>query len=357
MRQPNFPHSPCRILLVRFSHLGDVVCALPLFHAVRAAYPGARIAWATQAQFAPLLEGLPGLERVIRFDREAGLRGVYRLCRELRAFQPDLSIDAQGNWKSSVAALSSGASARLGLHPRDWREASARHLATDQSAPARGPHALQHAAALAEHLTGKAPPRQDPAVNAEELRAAEELLEHHIPGDHPFLLVHLSRPNDPRSWPEARYRELAREAAQLKVDTLFLSGPDEAELGERLEAEEPSVRHWVGQCGLRELAATFTAAANRGAHLLACDSGPMHLAAACDLPVTLLAGPQDPRATGPAAWGPLHSVLQSTLPPACAPCKRRSCHHPRGPVCMSDLSAERALNAIAPALQGALPCA
>lgn len=357
MREPNFPHSPKRVLLVRFSHLGDVVCALPLYYAIREAYPGARIAWATETAFAPLLDGLPGLERVIRFDRGAGLRAVFRLSRELRAFDPDLSVDVQGNWKSSVAALASGAPARLGLHPRDWRESSARHLATERARPARGPHALQHAAALAEHLTGTPPVRQDPAVSADEALAGEELLKRHVPGDGPFLLVHLSRPGDPRSWPETRYSELAREAAQMNLETLFLSGPDETELGRELEAEEPTVRHWVGQRGLRELAAVFTAASRRGAHLLACDSGPMHLAAACGLPVTLLAGPQDPRATGPMAWGPLHAALRASLPPACAPCKRRECHHPRGPVCMSDLSAARALDAVEAKLRGAISCA
>ena len=246
---------------------------------------------------------------------------------------------------------------RLGLHPRDWRETSARHLATDRARPASGPHALQHAAALSEHLTGTALGRQDPAVDTDEVLAAEELLERHVPGARPFLLVHLARPGDPRSWPKTRYRELAREAARMDIEALFLSGPDEAELGRKLEEEEPSIKHWVGQRGLRELAAIFTAAARRGAHLLACDSGPMHLAAACDLPVMLLAGPQDPRATGPMAWGPLHSALQSALPPACSPCKQRICHHPRGAVCMSDLTAARALDAIEASSQGAISCA
>jgi len=356
MRQPNFVHPPRRILLVRFSHLGDVVCALPLYHALRTAFPAARIAWATQAEFAPLLEGLPGLERVLHLDRGGGIPAVMRLRRELRAFGPDLTVDAQGNWKSSVAALLSGAPVRLGLHPRDWREPSARHLATEHAPPADGPHALQHASALSRHLTGETPSRQDPAISDSELQAAGAKLTLHLPGDNPFLLVHLSQPGDPRSWPEARYRELARSAAERNIETLFLSGPDEAELGRRLATDTPSVRHWVDQRGLRELAALFSAAARRGARLLACDSGPMHLAAACDLPVTLLAGPQDPRATGPMAWGPEHSALRASLQPACAPCKLRRCHHPRGAVCMSDLSAEQAIQAVEPLLRGALTC-
>ena len=357
MREPNFPHAPKRVLLVRFSHLGDVVCALPLYHALRAAHPAARIAWATEAPFAPLLEGLPGLERVIRFDRSAGLAGAARLIRELRAFAPDLCVDAQGNWKSAVAALASGASRRVGPHPRDWREPSARHLMSEHAHPAAGPHSVQRGAALSQHLACAAPARQDPVVSASELQAAKAALATRLPVDKPFLIVHLSRPGDPRSWPEQRYRELASQAAKADHGVLFLSGPEEADLGARLAAEVPAVQHWVGQRGLRELAALFTAAAQRGAALLACDSGPMHLAAACGLPVTLLAGPQDPDATGPMAWGSAHSAVRAPLPPACAPCLRRRCHHPRGAVCMSELSVSRALSALSENTGGALSCA
>ena len=74
--------------------------------------------------------------------------------------------------------------------------------------------ASQHAAALAKHLTGAAPERQDPAVSSDEALRAIARLEQHVPGGGPFLLVHLARPGDPRSWPEARYRELAREASR-----------------------------------------------------------------------------------------------------------------------------------------------
>jgi hypothetical protein len=83
----------------------------------------------------------------------------------------------------------------------------------------------------------------------------------------------------------------------------------------------------------------------------------MHLAAACALGVTLLAGPQDARETGPMAWGQHHAVLRASLQPACAPCKLRACHHPRGPICMRDISAQQALDSILPRLKGAVLCA
>lgn len=357
MPLPNYPNSPSRILIVRFSHLGDVVSALPLYYGLRSAFPAARIAWATQTEYAPLLEPLPGLERVICLDRRAGLSGVKRLWRELRAFRPELTVDPQANFKSALAALCSGASRRIGPHSRDWKEVAARHLITEQAAQAHGPHNIDRVAALTHHLTQSAAPRHDPSLSSEELLTARAALDQHIPGEDPFLLVHLSRPEDPRSWPEERYRELALIASERRLSTLFLSGPNEAELGRRLAASTRGVSHWVDQRGLRELAALFTLAANRGAHLIACDSGPMHLAAACELGVTLLAGPQDERATGPEAWGENHSTLRSSLQPACAPCKLRTCHHLRGPICMKDITAQRAIEAVFPLIQGTHTCA
>ena len=73
---------PRRILLVRLSHLGDVVHALPVFHALRGAHPRARIGWAVQREFAGLLEGLPGLDEVLDFERRGGARAWLELSEE-----------------------------------------------------------------------------------------------------------------------------------------------------------------------------------------------------------------------------------------------------------------------------------
>jgi len=127
---------------------------------------------------------------------------------------------------------------------------------------------------------------------------------------------------------------------------LVLSGPAEEAVGRELArrfGDVDGVHHWVGQRGLRELAAVFRAAADRGLELVACDSGPMHLAAAHGLPVILLEGPQDAARTGP--W-PLHGARADTDErahhrtvrarerPHCAPCLARRCRHPEGAVCL-----------------------
>jgi len=342
--------APNRILLVRLSHLGDVIHALPVFHALRAAHPTARIAWVVQPEFAEVLEGLPGLDQRIPFERKGGAAAWLELRTRLSAFGADLTVDAQGNWKSAMVTLTSGAPRRCGLHPADWRERLGA-LVLNEHAPrcTRGPHAVDRMLTLAGHLAPGnrtyAAARWLPVADTL-LDAGRAALDSRLPGTEPPRLVALGTPGDPRAWPEDRVAELLAHCAAANQPTLVLSGPAEEESGARLATRVPSplISHWVGQRGLPELIGLFAAAAERGGRLLANDSGPAHLAAAVGLPVLCLAGPQDAARTGP--WPPPgaaspHRVLRADPEPACAPCFARSCAHPEGLICMEMLSAAK----------------
>lgn len=348
-----------RILLVRLSHLGDVVHALPVFHALRAAHPRARIGWVVQSEFAPLLDGLPGLDACIVFERRGGARAWLELAERLAAFDATWSVDAQGNLKSAMVALASRAPRRSGYAWRDWRERVGATTLNDAAAPAGAPgavvHAVERALALARHVgRADAPACFDLGLSADERAHGRAALAHRAPrGAGPLVVLAPARAADVRSWPVAHLEALARGLARAERRVLVLGGPAEAAEGlalERALAGEPGVGHWVAQRGLRELAAVFVAAAEAGARFVGCDSGPLHLAAAAGLPCVVLHGPQDPRRTGP--WplpqtpGSAHRCVGAAEPPACAPCLARRCGHARGPVCMSELAPARVLDAL-----------
>jgi heptosyltransferase-1 len=340
-----------RILLVRLSHLGDVVHALPVFHALRSAHPGARIAWAVEPEFAGLLEGLAGLDRAILFQRRRGAAAWPRLASELAAFAPTWIVDAQGNLKSAAVGLCAPSARRSGLHRRDWREPLGARVLHDRAAPvARDePHAVDRMLALAEHACGtRGEANFELSLSATELAGGAQALAA-VLGSPPRagdVVLALSAPGDVRSWPTAHWVLLARTLARAGRRVLALSGPGEIEVGRRvagLLADEPGVHSWIGQRGLRELAAALTLAARAGARYVGVDSGPLHLAAACGLPVVVLEGPQSHTRTGP--WPPpereparpRHAVVRAAQSPACAPCFARTCSHAEGPVCMERL--------------------
>jgi heptosyltransferase-1 len=338
---------PRAVLLVRASHLGDVVHALPVFHALRARYASARIGWVVQPEFAGLLRGLPGLDALIPFERARGARAWPPLVRALRAFRAELCVDAQGNLKSAAITRLSRARLRVGLARTDWREGLG-HRVLHASAPAcDGAHALDRMIGLARWLVGDAAlvPRRDPALAPAELVAGRARFDALLapPLAARPIVLHLSDARDVRGWPAAHWIELVHLLARAGRPTLVISGPAEAALGAEVARAVPAVpggapiAHVVGQRGLRELAALLAAAAERGARCVACDSGPLHLACSVDLPTLALAGPQDPRRTGP--YPPrAHQSLTSPGELECRPCLSRRCAHARGPVCLSELT-------------------
>ena len=92
----------------------------------------------------------------------------------------------------------------------------------------------------------------------------------------------------------------------------------------------------AGKTSLKELAAVI----RRAKFLVTADSGPMHIAAALNVPVLAVFGPTSPARTGP--YGKMHTIIRSDLP--CSPCYRRKpCEDWK---CMSGITAESVLNVI-----------
>lgn len=111
------------VTVVKPSSLGDIVHTLPAVAALRAGLPGARLRWLVNTEWAPLLEGSPLVDEVVRFPRKQfrGLAGLVRAARWLGAWRretrerPELLIDFQGLLRSGIIAWRRGADHVVGL--------------------------------------------------------------------------------------------------------------------------------------------------------------------------------------------------------------------------------------------------
>jgi len=358
-RYPLCVDRPQRILVVRLSHLGDVVQTLPLFHALRERFPAAHIGWAVETRFCGLLEGLPGLDALIRFDRAGGVRAFAAGLRAARAFAPDLAIDAQANWKSAAVLRASGARRRVGPAPADWRERLAYLLANEHAAELahRAHHAQERVLALARHVCGEFAVRRDPALSPAEKAHGSAVFTALAPPGRRVALFQVSPAGDVRTPPDELLVTSALELARAGQPIVLTSAPREAERTRALAAhiadraahaaDGASTVHVATRCepeSLRSFAAWLAAAAERGAVLVSADSGPLHLASAVGLPCVCLSGPFDWRLTGPwplaNATASPHRALVAAPPLDCAPCARRSCTRSGGRVCLEALSAD-----------------
>src|SRR5947209_12095401 len=113
------------ILLIKFSALGDVVHTIPVLNKLRSRYPAAEIDWLLRPALLDLIAPHPALTNAIAFPRQRWappwndgaprLSGLARLLFRLRARRYDLVIDLQGQLRSALLALATGASVRIGF--------------------------------------------------------------------------------------------------------------------------------------------------------------------------------------------------------------------------------------------------
>ena len=343
-----------RILVVKLSALGDVAHALPAIDFLRKAAPGADVDWAVDRRFAPILEGNPGLRRVIPLDLSIWKRkwssadtrrAVAAGVRELRAGGYDAAFDIQGNVKSGVVTLLSGAPVRWGFGRNGVREApnllftnrkvlllpEDRHITQKilrvASAPFGGSFDLS--TLKSEIVTGEA----DEAVAAGVARDR-------IPGAKPLVVLHpgttwTTKRMEPSFWAEV-VRGLRE---RLPAAGVLLSWGTEAE---RREAEE--IRDAAGgavalltRLTLKELAAVY----RRCGYLMAPDTGPLHIAAAVGARTVSVFRATDGNRNAPRGAG--HRFLQAPLP--CTACLRKRCD--RDAECRASIPAPGVAEAVA----------
>lgn len=319
-----------RILVVKLSAMGDVVHALPLIPYLRRAAPSAEIHWAVDARFAGLLEGNPGIAKVVplpvkEWKGRVGSPGTWRealaaAC-ALRRERYDVAFDVQGNIKSGVVTWLSGAPLRYGFPGEVAREPQNLWFTNRRST----------ASEVDRHVTQKilrvvSTPfgvpfameefRGEVENTPEEMAAAARLLEELLPGTSPRLAIHPgttwnTKRMDPSFWAET-VRIVRVAFPGLGAYLTWGTGMEQKEC--------LAVRDLAGgrvallpRLGYKALAAAYRMCG----HMIGPDTGPLHLAAVVGARTVSVFRGSDGRYAAPV--GPGHRFLQAPLP--CTACQ------------------------------------
>ncbi len=354
-----------RFLLIRLSALGDVVNTLPVVSALHQAYDDVEIDWLVEDRFADLLAQVHGISNVLVFPRKrlrlptppALLKLVSHVV-DLRRRRYDVAIDFQGNLKGAMQLAAARSARRIGPSPAKER---AHRLYGERVRVAKDLHRASRALALLEAAGVEVPyepamPQLDRSLLPTFRRdrgVAALVRERLLPRDSakPLILLHpgTSAFGAFKRWPPGRFAEAVLEIERrFAVDVRITHGPGEEDLAQAVVSagrERGAIRVVApvgGLIGLLELlrcAQVFVAA----------DCGPLHLAAALDVPCVGLFGPKDPGMYAP----PWEHARVVRAPPPCAPCSLRRCDDP---ICMSELPVAAVVDAVGATIQGlALP--
>jgi ADP-heptose:LPS heptosyltransferase len=352
-----------RILLVRLRLIGDVVFTTPAVRAVRRLQPNAHLTYLVESAAAPVVAGLPDLDRVLVVAHTRGwrrLRDDVALALSLRRQAFDLALDFHGGPRASWLTLASGARRRVG-----YAVAGRRWMYTDVVARSREllpRHSVESQWDLVRAVfpaIGQPDPARDPVVMIESAdardRVSARLCAAGLSAADEMVVIHVSAGNPFRRWPADAFRalvvRLARGAANRRI--ILTSGPSETEAAIRIgqaarQQLGPDARAVVelGDLTLAELHSLVL----RSALFVGGDSGPLHVAATTPTPIVGLFGPTLAERSAPwrsRAWV-TESVDGGALP--CRPCDQRRCL-PGDFRCLAGLSpdtvadaAERALD-------------
>jgi heptosyltransferase-1 len=342
-----------RILIVKLSALGDVAHALPVIDYLGRVAPGAAIDWAVDRRFEGLLEGNPGLRRVVPLDLKrwrgswtaaSARREAAEAVRVLREGKYDVAFDLQGNAKSGVVTRLSGAPVRYGFDRNGVREAPNLLFTNRRVALKQGDlHITQKLLRIVSAPFGGefqlAGLRSSIHLTDAQAGRAERIVGENLPEAFPLIVVHAgttwgTKRMDPDFWAEA-LRILRGRYSGMGA---FLSWGSEAE---RREAEE--IRRIAGEgvsllpkLALGELAAVC----RRCGYIMSPDTGPLHVAAAAGTKTVSVFRVTDGNRNAP--FGPGHRFLQAPMP--CTACLRKRCA--RDAECRGSISPRAAAEAM-----------
>lgn len=301
-------------LVIQTSFLGDTILSTPLIAALAHAGP---VDVVVTPLGATILRGNPAVRELVVYDKrgvDAGLRGIRRLARRLRAGGYDAAYLAQGSLRSAVLARAAHIGRRVGFDT-----SAGRALYTERVHYRRDAH---HAERLWRLAAGDDAPSPEAATLRPHLypgdteRAAVDALLAELPDGGPLVAVAPGSIWGTKRWPHVA----ALVSALEEVRFVVIGSAEDAAHAETLASAGPGrVLDATGRLSLLASAEMI----RRCAVLVANDSAPTHLASGVGTPTLTIFGPTVP-AFG---FGPLapHSEAIGVEGLACRPC------HPHGP--------------------------
>lgn len=321
-------HSANKILVRGTNWIGDAVMTTPALMALRAGCPEAEIVLLVNPLVAPLFENHPAIDRVLVYARKGkhqGIRGFSRMVRELRMENFDVALLLQNAIEAALLAFAARIPCRVG-YPTDAR----RLLLSDpvQLTPAdKTLHHTEYYLTLLRRLNFDVPAAKLCLhVTPAELNWAQAILG----SDNVIAMNPGAAYGSAKRWFPERFAAVGDTLSQRYGATILLTGgPGEREIGEDIAAfMQCDCINMVGKTSVRQMMALLASSRL----LITNDSGPMHVAAAFDIPIVAVFGSTDHITTCPAS----EKVKIVRKEVNCAPCLLRQC--PTDHRCMKNIT-------------------
>lgn len=332
-----------KILVIKLRQLGDVLLSGPVLGVLRGRFPTARIDAYVYTEAFSMLEGHPGLDQLIGYDRSwkglglfGRLKKEWQVWRQLQRGGYDLVINLTEGDRGALAARAARARVRVGFEPKGrWQKGFYTHVVKHCPSPR---HTVERNLDALRRI-GIFPKMEERELFLEVGEESRRKVREWVEG--PFVIIHPTSRWRFKCWPVEKMRALTEELLRRGKQVVFTSGSDRAER-EMVEeiARGLEVVNLSGGSSLKDLAALI----ERSEMLICVDSVPFHMANALKKKVVAIFGP-----TSEVTWGPWRNPEARVVAQnfSCRPCYQDGCGGSKMSDCLATLSVEAVLKAIA----------
>jgi len=291
-------------IIVRMPNwIGDVVMATPLLEDIKRSAPDCHLT--VLANHPDLFVGHPDVDEIFPFDKK-------------KIVEADIGLLLPNSFSSAWHFYRSGVTHRVGYRS-DFR---APLLTRGMKVSSRVQE--QHLVVTYKELLqcfgiGVSPTKPKLYLRDDERLWASDFLDSMGIGQQMIAIHPGAAYGSAKCWPPSRFRDLAQKLLSWNenIHLMFVGTPDQQSLLDSItNGLSHRVHNLAGKTSLRQLMSLIAAAKV----FVTNDSGPMHIAAALDVPLVALFGSTSSVKTGPYKSG---VVIQKDTD--CSPCYKRTC--------------------------------
>ena len=322
-----------RFLVSRTDRAGDLILTLPLFRELRKTFSDAHIVAHVRSYTAPLLKLCPEVDEVIIDDSYPAGRLSLPLVKAFKQLSIDHCFIVHPTGRAILSAWRAGISHRTGRASNIWQL-----LLNDRHVQKRSRNEKHEFCYNLDLLSGTVAnidytPYHFRLTDAQKSAGTQIVM---ALGRQQPVIVHPGHGGSAHNISIERYTELARMLLERGLPVLISLGPGEEKLKSHFEPLKSEKLNFL--CNVPDLAG-LAEAFSAGAAFIGGSTGPLHLAAALQLPTVAFFPPV--AAMTPKRWGPVGN-RSLVLKPDLGYCNGR-CDNCPNKGCMASIALEPAV--------------
>jgi heptosyltransferase-3 len=329
-----------RVLVVRLRSIGDTVLATPSLFALKRFLPQARVDILLEDWVAPVLDGFPHVDEVIKLERKSTSSRARVAC-ELRANRYDVVYNLHGGTTATLLTRATGAKQRVAY--QTYQYARLHNQLAPSSAILWGrkkTHSVEQQLALLG-WTGVPVSDRPPtelAVTAEASANIAARLKTAGMIDRAFAVIHPAAAFATKQWAADKFGQVAASLANLNLPAVAITTPAEKPIIDEMNKNTRTPIEAFTDLSLPEITALLA----RARLFIGNDSGIAHMAAAVQTASVVIFG-----SSNRAHWRPWVAGLSASAAEIvfeemeCQPCHGYFCEKFAEPECIKRVPVER----------------